>query len=204
MQRLQDTGVLPINYKSYYTWSPGAATAHTTSFSLASQSLDRLFAVCRDSHYSAINKSIQPVANHHMYAAATPNYLDFKTFDSSDLIDGTLNYHWSINSVQHPVYNATVTDGLASAFYAYDNKQNLIMSRSSFNDGQGVFSLTLCLPDSDVSSAATGMDSRGQNSALSFNITGQVPATNGTSVLVVAETTSLLKIMPGRNATVSY
>ena len=104
--------------------------------------------------------------------------------------------------MQYPVYAAGVTDAISNCYYTYDTKKSLIMSRSSFNDGQAVFALTLCLPDSDVSRQASGMDTRGQNSALSFSIQGQTA--DSKSVLAIAETTSILKIMPGRNATVSY
>ena len=207
--RMRDVGFLPINYRSYYTFlnNIGQSTASTTQFSLATQSLDRIYTVIRDSEYIGSGYPAGKTGDSVLTPAAyMPNCLYFKSLDVSNLLDSTTTHHFTINSVNYPVFSAHASDAMANLWYMCDKKKNLITSRSAWNLGCGIYPLCLNLPDADVYSAATGLDTRGQNATMSFHISGNNGDDGGGSktVLVACETTSTVKIMVGRNIAVSF
>ena len=88
---------------------------------------------------------------------------------------------------------------------------NLITSMGQYHDGMFVLPLNLSFPGEGLG-VMSGYDSRGINTSLTLNITGQdIPAavsasqtTGVISTFIVAETTAKLSVGLGRSAAISF
>ena len=92
-----------------------------------------------------------------------------------------------------------------------DNSGCLITSFASYNDGKFINPLLLCLPTGRGVAVTSGYDSRSVNTSLVWDNQGlTIPPASATTqetgvvqTLVVAECTSTLRIMVGKDLAVS-
>jgi len=233
--RLENDDFLPLNFKEYYSFALDSITsgASTPRFSVSSGSIDKLYGTYRDSNY--LSAGILP---HQLggaggagagYAAWVTNYLRFRSLNTfvagGTQLAGALRYNWSINNVQMPQYRADLLDAACDVSYAQDKvgmeaRGTLISSKDTMNDGKFVCSQTLNHPTRWGVGCQSGFNSRGINTMMTWNVTGQtmtandpyVPAapTTGTgttgiaSAYVLVESTAQLRAGVGKNLSVLF
>ena len=200
--RLQSEEYISLNYKEYLSFSlDGNATgSHQTRFHLSTQSLDKLYGTCRDSSYRERGQEASELAGALTNNTYVANHFNFQSFESGDGKSvGNLRTFWRINNIQFPQYRQTATDELFNLAYcarksSMHDSGNLVTSLEDFNKGLFVSSQLLCDPDEPISTVG-GMNSRGVNTSLVWDVSGQNLATGqSVSTFVVAETTASLRI----------
>ena len=217
-QRLSQEESISIIYKEYYTFSLDNITtgSHTTRFSLSSGSIDKMYATFRDSNHQTVG-----VKGHTMPAATfsdlgVSNAARFMSFDSATSRAGNLRYAYSINSVRHPQYRADISDALFDVAYVnnkvYDDSAGtMITAMSQFHEGMFMIPLLLNHPGEPIA-CKSGYDSRGINTNLTLEVSGQVPPTANAaaqttasiSSFILCETSSELKIGLGRSVAIHF
>ena len=217
-QRLSTEGSIDLLYKEYYSWTLDGITtnSHTTRFSLSSGSIDKLYATCRDSNHQTVGVRGQTMAAGAFSDTLVSNALGFRSFDSEAAKEGLLRYQWSVNNVSYPQYRAGTRDALHALSYCADkvhdsSSGNLVSSFAAYQAGMFVLPLNLSFPGEGVG-VQSGYDSRGINTNMALNITGQVmPVANADaqttaaiSTFIVAETSAKLSIGLGRSAQISF
>lgn len=232
-QRLSSDEYLPLNYKEYYTFSLDNITsgASVPRFSLSSGCIDELMGVYRDSNYLTVGVRAKQLADAGVGTSAfIANYLRFRSFNNlagvSALQDGALRYNWSVNNVQMPQYRATLTDALCDVNYVPDKigmrgEGTNISSKDSFNDGKFLCLQKLNHPTRYGCGVMSGFNSRGINTMMTWNVSGQaVPAADPTvitnppgfnsqetgnlSAFVVVGTTAQVRAGVGKNIAVLF
>jgi len=223
-QRLASEGEIAILFKEYYTFAleniPGGTS--TTKFSLSSQSIDKLYAVFRDSNHQTAG-----IKTHSLNSTLAPNTvsnaLRFMSYDnnpndaSKPLTKANdLRYNWSVNNVQFPQHRAKLTDALFALAQAgnklsQESTGNLVSSLESYHEGLCVLALNLNFPGESIA-CQSGFDSRSINANMSLTVSGMtMPAVSATaqttasiSSFVVAETTAQLLVAAGRSCAVRF
>lgn len=201
--RLQSQEFIQLNYKEYLSFSNDghAGGSHQTRFQLSTQSLDRLYAVTRNGNYrtrglvaSGLPESLLTDNSY------TANHFRFKSFDAVPTRSGNVRTQWRINNVLFPQAKQASPEELWNLAYVsgksrQSDQGNLVTGMQNFNDGNWVSSLLLCEP-SEPLSTVSGLDSRGVNTSLVWDVSGQTPPGGGDTVssFVVAETTATLRI----------
>jgi len=226
-QRLASDDFLPLNYKEYYTYSLDNITsgASTTRFSLSSGSIDALHGVYRDSNYLTTGIVPKELADGGVGVSQfVANALRFRSYNNfgggSTQLDGQLRYNWSVNNVQMPQYRATLMDALCDVNYqpdkvGMDAEGTLVCSKDSFNDGKFLCGQKLNHPTRYGCGVQSGFNSRGINTMMTWNVSGQsVPAaspvlggtgeTGNLSAFVVVETTAQVRAGVGKNIAVLF
>jgi len=233
--RLENDAYLPLNFKEYYSFSLDSISsgASTPRFSVSSGSIDKLYGTYRDSNYLTVG-----ILPHQLggaggagagYAAWCTNYLRFRSLNTLAVggtqLAGALRYNWSINNVQMPQFRATLMDAACDVSYGadkvgMDSEGSLITSKDTLNDGKFVCTQTLNHPTRWGVGCKSGFNSRGINTMMTWNVSGQtmtandpyVPGapTTGTgttgiaSAFVVVETTAELRAGVGKNLSVLF
>jgi hypothetical protein len=226
-QRLSSDEYLPLNYKEYYTFSLDNITAgqSTPRFSLSSGSIDALHGVYRDSNYQTTGVVPKSLTDGGVGVSQfIANALRFRSYNNfgggSALLDGSLRFNWSVNNVQMPQYRATLSDALCDVNYqpdkvGMDAEGTLVCSKSSFNDGKFLCSQKLNHPTRYGCGVQSGFNSRGINTMMTWNVSGQLvpaasPAPGGSgetgvvSAFVVVETTAQVRAGVGKNIAVLF
>ena len=232
-QRLASDDYLPLNYKEYYTFSLDNITsgASVPRFSLSSGSIDSLYGVYRDSNYLSTGVRAKQLTDAGVGASAfLANFLRFRSYNNfggaSALTDGQLRYNWSVNNVQMPQYRATLTDALCDVNYipdkiGMDSDGTNVASKDSFNDGKFLCGQKLNHPTKYGCGVQSGFNSRGINTMMTWNVSGQlVPAADATvatnppgygtqdtgnlSAFVCVETTAQVRAGVGKNIAVLF
>ena len=218
LDRLSSEAFLPINFKEYYTYSQHgtAGTAHTVRFSLSASSIDACYAVFRDSNYQTAGIKAQTYAGSANTSDHVSNYFMFKSFNNSDVKQGSLRYHWTCANVRHPQYQANVLDAAADVSLLTNNthtneKGHMITSLQHFNQGAFILPLILNMPGQSIN-VSSGYNSKGSNTTFSLEVSGQTmpsssdaaQTTAAISTFVVVETTAQLRISGSRQCSVSF
>ena len=218
MDRLATEEALKINYKEYYTYSlhGSTGTAHDVRFSLSANSIDRLYAICRDSNYQTAGIRTRQFTGAENADANSSNFLHFRSFNDSTTARGSLRYQWSVNNVMHPVYRADLLDSahellMCSDQHGHTGRGNMICSLEDLNVGKCIIPLQLCLAGQPVQ-LQSGYNSRGNNSQFTFSVSGQTaPVANAAaqtsdaiSTMVIVETTAQLLVAGAKQISVAY
>ena len=220
LDRLTQEEFLSVYFKEYYTFAlhGTAGTSHDVRFSLSASSIDRLYAVCRDSNYQtpgirarvykdSVSLSDANCANHFFFKSFNPTALHTRR--------GDVRYQYSVNNVQHPQYQADGLDAchelvMISDSHSLAGRGNMITGLGDWNDGKAVFPLQLCMPGQPIN-VRVGYNSRGNNTQFSISITNQTmetvnaaaQVTASISTLVIAETSSEMRISGGRQVAIA-
>ena len=125
------------------------------------------------------------------------NFTESKGIDSSgNVTPGTrTTYQLQINSANVPSYPLTATEAYAMSMNSldyYDKNHKLSLHQYKMNYFVQCF--RFCLPDSDYSRLASGLDCRGVSSSCSLNTVGLSEC----NVTMFAECTSELRVGAGR------
>jgi hypothetical protein len=210
LARLQREEFISLRYKHYYSFQQEGITTgkHSTRFSLASGSIDKLYAIQRKNDYATRGIQCAAVTGSALADSHVANFFKFKSYDSVSSRQGTLRTQWSISNVSNPQYPQGTLDEVFNLAYVndkvHDNSPgNLVTSLEGFNDAQFVSSLMLNHPGEPVS-VRCGMNSLGINSNILWNVSGAVLGGDVISTYVLVETTPDLRVGLGKNAAVSW
>ncbi len=221
--RLETDDYLPLNFKEQYTFSLDNINtgSSTTRFSLSSGSIDAIYGVYRDSNYTEVGVVPKQITDGSPGSGAfVANYLRFRAYDSAVKKDGSMRFNWSLNNIQMPQYRAPKSDALADVNYVpnkvgMDGEGTLITSATSFQDGKFLCSQLLNHPTRYGVGVKSGFNSRGINTMMTWNVSGQVipaadPAPTGVgttgnlSAFVMLDTTAELRVGVGKNLAVLF
>ena len=218
MDRLRSEEYLSCNFKEYYTQSlhGSSGASHSIKFNLSASSIDKCYAVFRDSNYQSSGIKSQVYTGSGGTNAAHSNAHHFKSFNSSNTKTGSLRFHWTIASVRYPQYDATILDAAADLSLMTDqvdthSRGHMVTSLTHMNQGCCILPLVLNVPGQGLNTSS-GMNSKGSSTQMSLEVTGQVPPTaaaaSGTtaaiSTFVVIETTAQLRISGNKQVGISY
>jgi len=220
LRRSLETGGLAINYKEYYNFQldglqTSANASSSTRFSLSSGSIDAVYGIYRDANYNSVGIRSFAVTNP-MTSATISNVQRFRSYSGQSLVAGVARWQYRINNVAYPQFLSTWVDLASIVAYAQnktgqDHSGGLITTKESFNDGYFQAPLLLELSTDKGVSVMSGLNSRGINSTMVLQVTGQViPASDGETnsgvaqCFVLVETTAQLRIELGRDIAVMW
>ena len=220
MERLQTETYLPVNYKDYFSFSLTNQTGnHTLRFSLSSSSIDTCMAVMRYSNYNTAGVIGRQMTGAQFSELTTPNHFYFHSFSAgvaNKKKRGNLRYHWSVNNVRHPQYeadtmNAACDLSLLTDRTTMDKMGHSVTSFEHYQNGMFVIPLILNLPGQSLN-VRSGFNSRGTNTNMEFEVQGlALPAANAAtqvpadlSTFVVAQTTAQIRIGGNRQIAVDH
>jgi hypothetical protein len=219
LDRLTMEEHLSVNFCEYYSFSQHGITSgsHDVRFSLSASSIDRIYAVSRDSSYQTAGVKSQGYSGANLTDANCSNFLHFKSYNDTLLSRGALRYQFQLNSVQMPQYRADCLDAiheLAMMTDAYDHRDgggNMITSLRDWHDGKAIVGLQLSMPG-QPKNVQSGYSSRGNNTQFSVNLSGQIlPAADADtqisatiSTYVLLETTAQIRISGARQISISF
>jgi len=208
--KIKRDGFLEIPYKNYFTTF--SSHSGSTRFSNSSQSIDKIYAVLRDSSYNT-NAEADPVSTgpgklHHTNTEIS-RYLKFNA-SNNILADGTLQNHattpalraagtgavthwqFQINNVLYPQYLAKPLDAYRMLELAADSKVMEIPNMQAFLDQYAIFPVRLNC-DNEIGHI-NGFDSRNTNSIMEFTTNSQ----QFKEAFILVETTATLKVGAGK------
>lgn len=220
LSRLASEAFIACNYKEYYTFSQHGITTdnHDTRFALSATSIDRIYSVHRLSNYQQPGIIGRTYTDVQGSDAGCANYFFFHSFNtpvSGYKQNGTLQYQFQVNNVQHPQYKATVLDGahgclMCSDQHGLEGRGNMITSLSGYQNGKAIFPLQLSKPGESIN-VQSGYNSRGNNSHCNFSVSGQAGVTNLAAAspnsqipavisnMIIVETTAQLRVSGAKN-----
>ncbi len=212
-------GGLEVQYKEHYAFELGNITGPSAALraSLSTQSLDGVRGFWRDSNHNTVGVPAHKLPGATGTAAVVSNQLRFRAYNGGvSKLPGNLRSSWSLNSAKYPQFDQTIVDNACDLGYnqdkVYPNDGHQVTDRASFEDGKFVNSLLLNIPSERGVSIKSGMDMRGLNAALVWDVRGATvpaadPNTGETGILsafVVASSTATLSIRLGRDLMVTY
>jgi hypothetical protein len=218
LDRLTMEDYLAINYAEYYTFAQHGTTSgsHDVRFSLSATSIDRIFAVCRDSGYQTAGVKTQVYSGAQLTDSNCSSFLHFKSYSNSLTTRGSLRYQYQVNNVQVPQFSADCLDAVHELVmitdgFSENGRGNMITSLTDWHDGKAIIALQLAMPG-QPRNVQSGYNSRGNNTQFSVNISGQVlPAfdadsqiSGSISTFVLVETTAQIRISGARQISTSY
>ncbi len=208
-EQMSSAGYLEVAYKNYYTFTNGfsssaAGISSSSRFSCASQSIDALYTVMRDT--TGVNSyQTGDQAQQTMTDALGPQQVS-KYFNMTS--KGIGDWRYQVNNVQVPQYSATPLDALHLVGVAKDecmanDRGTLVTTALQWRDNYAVFCVRLChAGDLEEIRRISGYDSRGTNSICTFDTraAGDGAGIVGTvEFYTLVETTSTLRIGMGRS-----
>ena len=217
-QRLQSEEFLPLNFKEYLAFNLHGTTgnAHSVKFSVSASSINKCYAVFRDSNCISSGIKTQLYQGVSNTDASCANAFFYKSFNDSNDKIGSLRYHWTCANVRMPQYDATILDAAADLSLLEDQistegRGHMVTSLKQFNNGSCVLPLCLDLPGQGIN-VTSGWNSKGTSTQMSLEVSGQTPPTSAAasgvtasiSTLVIVETTAQLRISGNSQVGVSF
>jgi hypothetical protein len=217
-QRVSQVGYLSIPFKNYFSFS--SSHSATSRFNVNSASWDRLWVAWRDPTGGATSAAV-PVSGYKLkgaFAAPTsagsptvaiglPQYDSGGSLDTNRekyvarafnfveplLLGQTVsNFQLQINSANYPAYKLTVPEAYALTMNSIDvYDKTRVMSLKQYRTNYFVQCYRFCLPESDYSRLASGLDTRAtsaQCALVTENVTNSIPC------FIFAEVTSELRV----------
>ena len=209
--RISQVGYLSLPFKNYHT----SASRHTTNsrFSVNSASWDRLWLVYRPTNYASpagaklINGYVGKIGGG---ATAAPQYDTHGVFDTNKekytsnyfnmkqvLTDSSIPafYQLQVNGASVPAYRMNTPEAFAMSMNSVDGRKNPNLTLDQYKNNYMVQCFRFCLPDSDFSRLASGLDTRSTSAQCSLD-TENVKECNLT---IFAESTAELRVGAGRS-----
>lgn len=211
-QRIGQIGYLSLPFKNYFSFSNTHDSS--TRFSVNSASWDRCWFAFRDTDFASVKPPVRIKGYKIADAVATtsgvceydgggilningekykPAYFNFREKKAASTTATT--YQLQINSASVPNYKLSAPELLALSMNSldyYDKNHKITLHQYKCNYFVGC--MRFCLPDSDYSRLASGIDCRGVSSSCSLNTTGL----DSCNLTIFAECTSELRIGAGR------
>lgn len=221
MSRLQNEPFIPLNFKTYSTYTlTNQTNAYTMKINQSSSSIDKLYIGQRDSNYTetGIRTRATTASNSD---AHVPNYFCFKSFNNSDTKRGTMKYFFTCNSVKYPQFDADILHAAEQVRYISDKMDqkstgNMITSLAHYQKSHCIIPLCLSMTGHGPE-VMSGFDSRSSNTSLDFTTlaltmptaahaadTADAQITDKVSTFAVVETTSQLRISLGRQLSIAH
>ena len=218
-QMMSQVGYLELPFKQYISFQD--TTANNMRFSVATQSLDRLWLVHRDTAYNTAGGAVS-VTGHKVSGAfvddvagqtaadidiGIPQFdiggsLDYnkekyvsKYFNFVEPAGGVSKHQLQLNGALFPQYQASVEDMFQiSKQSVLGGRHQMKYGLRTMRDNYAVFCVRLNLCDSEFSRQLSGLDTRSINLNGFYNMYGVTG--NGKGVNVFAECSSSLRIGP--------
>ena len=217
-QMMSQVGYLELPFKQYISFQD--TTQNNMRFSVATQSLDRLWLVHRDSSYNIVGGAVRvlgykvkgafasvgattdPATN---FDVGKPEFenMDYnkekyisKYFNFDEHPGNGVKYQLQLNGALYPQFQASAEDMFQISKQSvlgskHQMKHSLLTQKKNYN----VFCVRLNLCDSEFSRQLTGLDTRSINLNGFYNIYN---ASASRPVNVFAEVSSTLRIGPGQ------
>ena len=218
-KRIADVGFVPLNFKAYQSYMD----THNgdTKWSIACQSLDRVWVAYRAANYNQISAPVwmkgfkkAGAIVYENYAADNTKILDVGIpdydhggylntnqekyrgvyFNFIDRASGKTTYQMLFNGSMMPQYAACPAEMYQISMNSIEHTYNENMSLDQYRYNNFVQCWRLCLPGNSVR-VLSGTDTRGINLQASLRTTGLL---QNTDVVIFAEHTSTLKIGANR------
>ena len=220
---IQTKGFLEIPFKQYYSFQD----VHTGQmrFSVATQSLDRIWTVHRDSDYTA-NVGAVPISGYKKAGGFTAKTsggavtqdVGVPQFDEGGNLDynkellttahfnfpeagssGTNLYQFQLNGAYIPQFRATFEEMYQIACNSVPGYTQKKVGLGTMKDNYAVQCVRLNLPESEHSRLISGLNTRSVSLNGYYNITN---VTGNPTVNLFAETTAILMIGSGRQISI--
>ena len=211
---IQSKGFIEIPFKQYFSFH----NTHTGSskFSVASQSVDRIWMAWRESSYNTL-AAPHPVPGYSTAAglaagALTPislsgyggaygtgavekyitNYQKFTEPGAAD----ALKYQLQLNGAMYPQFSAGMEDMYQITKNSLPGPVKYGLTKGQLRDSYFVQCVRLNMPDSEMSRTISGLDTRSVSLNGYVNTTGTL--SSDPNLMIFAETTSSLRVGAGR------
>ena len=204
--KLQRDGFLQINYDEYYSFSQEGLTGNsaTIRYSLASQSINKIYTTLRASSYTTRGNAPDVLTSANDIGSIQPAFCKFQSF-ATDYPPVNFKWNYNINGTMHPQYLASEMDALCSLAHTenkvfMDSPGNQVFSFLDFRASKFCAAIRLNHPiDGETRNCyVSGIDSRGLNSALTFTCSGMSLPAGGATIYSLVNTTSSIRVGPGR------
>lgn len=204
--QMSQVGYLELPFKNYVSFQDH--TKSSVKFSVASQSISRIWVVHRDDDFQAAGGAV-PITGHRTHNAAG-DFNDVMDYNKERYTSAAFNFplppdanqkHYiTINGAMVPQWQASVEDMFQITKNSvlggkHQMKYGLLTMKANY----GVFCVRLNLPESEYSNTITGIDSRGISANMFYNMEG-VSADKHINIFV--ETDSVLRVGQGLQAEV--
>ena len=199
-QMMSQVGYLELPFKQYISFQD--TTANNMRFSIATQSLDRLWLVHRDTDFNTAGGA--KLVSGHLINTSTQfdRVLDYnkekyisKYFNFAEPAGGVSKHQLQLNGALFPQYQASVEDMFQiSKQSVLGGRHQMKYGLRTMRDNYTVFCVRLNLCDSEYSRNLTGLDTRSINLNGFYNMYGVTGG--GKSVNIFAECSSSLRIGP--------
>ena len=199
-QMMSQVGYLELPFKQYISFQD--TTANNMRFSIATQSLDRLWLVHRDTDFNTAGGA--KLVSGHLINTSTQfdRVLDYnkekyisKYFNFAEPAGGVSKHQLQLNGALFPQYQASVEDMFQiSKQSVLGGRHQMKYGLRTMRDNYAVFCVRLNLCDSEYSRNLTGLDTRSINLNGFYNMYGVTGG--GKSVNIFAEVSSSLRIGP--------
>ena len=199
-QMMSQVGYLELPFKQYISFQD--TTANNMRFSIATQSLDRLWLVHRDTDFNTAGGA--KLVSGHLIDSSTQfdSVLDYnkekyisKYFNFAEPAGGVSKHQLQLNGALFPQYQASLEDMFQiSKQSVLGGRHQMKYGLRTMRDNYAVFCVRLNLCDSEYSRNLTGLDTRSINLNGFYNMYGV--SGGGKSVNIFAEVSSSLRIGP--------
>ena len=199
-QMMSQVGYLELPFKQYISFQD--TTANNMRFSIATQSLDRLWLVHRDTDFNTAGGA--KLVSGRLIDSSTQfdSVLDYnkekyisKYFNFAEPAGGVSKHQLQLNGALFHQYQASVEDMFQiSKQSVLGGRHQMKYGLRTMRDNYAVFCVRLNLCDSEYSRNLTGLDTRSINLNGFYNMYGVTGG--GKSVNIFAEVSSSLRIGP--------
>ena len=207
-------GFIEIPFKQYFSFS----NTHTGSsrFTVATQSLDRIWMAWRESTYSTLDAPhaipgystaagtaagaltpavLSDYGGAHGTGAVEKYITNYQKFTEPGAADA-LKYQLQLNGAMYPQFNAGMEDMYQITKNSLPGPVKYGITKEQLRDSYFVQCVRLNMPDSEMSRTLSGLDTRSVSLNGYINTTGTLTA--DANLMIFAECTSSLRVGAGR------
>ena len=193
--QMSQVGYLELPFKQYLSFQD--STKSSMKFSVASQSISRIWIVHRDNNYNTPGGAVR-ITGHLTDATAAGAFNHVLEYNKERYTSKYFNFpqpqagstHWlTINGAMVPQWQATQEDMLCiTKNSVLGGKHQMKYGLRTVLDNYDVFCVRLNLPESEFTNTLTGLDSRGITANMFYNMVG-VNADKNINIFVECDST---------------
>jgi hypothetical protein len=202
--QMSQVGYLELPFKNYLSFQDH--TKSSVKFSVASQSISRIWVVHRDANFQSAKGAVR-ITGHRAHNASGV-FNDVMDYNKERYTCRALNFplpsdagqkhYFTINGAMIPQWQASIEDMFQiTKNSVLGGKHQMKYGLVTMQENYGVFCVRLNLPESEYSNTLTGLDSRGISANMFYNMTG---VTTDGYINIFVECDSSLRIGPGLQA----
>ena len=201
--QMSQVGYLELPFKNYISFQDH--TKASMKFSVASQSISRIWIVHRDDNFQDTSGAVQITGHGAGGNGAFGEVMDYnkerytsRAFNFPLPTDAAQRHYLTINGAMIPQWQASVEDMFQiTKNSVLGGKHQMKYGLLTMKDNYGVFCVRLNLPESEYSNTLTGLDSRGVSANMFYNMVG---VTAEKHITIFVETDSCLRVGQGLQA----